>query len=141
MNNFFTIVGASHWVMLFVYIVSWFVAAFDSDLCVGPGAASPRYHESCPAPSCGAHKETQARDHLGKRILLDLGKLRHVPALEKRIQQAWRMGVSRVESSRRHGRQSKPCDMANERQRLSSSYGLEWIKCDTWLEAITSGLV
>jgi DNA repair protein RadA/Sms len=70
-----------------------------------------------------------------------LGELRYVPALEKRIQEARRMGFSRVVT---------PRDAASRRssrkpgQRTSSSSqmnGLEWIQCDTLLDAITAGLV
>ena len=69
-----------------------------------------------------------------------LGELRHVPALEKRIQEARRMGFSRVITPR-DGRQSKRRKSGQRTTTASSSYGLEWIQCDTLLEAITTGLV
>jgi hypothetical protein len=67
-----------------------------------------------------------------------LGELRAVPAIEKRIQEARRMGFSRivtprVKGARRSGGSSKP--------NYSRSNGIDWIQCDTLLDAINEGLV
>ena len=64
-----------------------------------------------------------------------LGELRTVPALEKRIQEARRMGFSRVvtplKSRSKKGRKTK----------FSRVDGIDWIQCDTLLSAINEGLV
>jgi hypothetical protein len=67
-----------------------------------------------------------------------LGELRPVPAIEKRIQEARRMGFSRVVTPR----------VMKSRQRVGPSkpgfsrfMGIDWIQCDTLSDAINEGLV
>lgn len=64
-----------------------------------------------------------------------LGELRTVPALEKRIQEAKRMGFSRVVTpfNFRHKTNRK-----TSRSRLD---GIDWIQCTTLASAINEGLV
>lgn len=66
-----------------------------------------------------------------------LGELRPVPAIDKRIQEARRMGFSRVvtprNKSRRKGGPSKIG--------FSRSMGIDWIQCETLSDAINEGLV
>lgn len=68
-----------------------------------------------------------------------LGELRHVPALEKRIQEARRMGFSRVVTPRDARKLSRK--KSSQRTTSSQSNGLEWIECDSLLDAISAGLV
>jgi DNA repair protein RadA/Sms len=72
-----------------------------------------------------------------------LGELRSVAALDKRIQEARRMGFSRVITpavSRRKG-SSKKGAKKNGRTTSTTSQGMEWIQCDTLMDAIEVGLV
>jgi DNA repair protein RadA/Sms len=70
-----------------------------------------------------------------------LGELRHVPALEKRIQEARRMGFSRVVTPRDAASRRLSRKKSGQRTTSSQMTGLEWIQCDTLLDAITAGLV
>jgi DNA repair protein RadA/Sms len=69
-----------------------------------------------------------------------LGEIRSVPVLEKRLQEAQRMGFSRVitprVSSRARGKAAK-----KGRASISRLHGVEWIQCDTLLDAINQGLI
>ena len=67
-----------------------------------------------------------------------LGELRPVPAMEKRVQEARRMGFSRVITprtgkGRKKGGPSKPS--------FSRAMGIDWIQCDTLSDAVNEGLV
>jgi ATP-dependent Lon protease len=66
-----------------------------------------------------------------------LGELRPVPALEKRIQEARRMGFSRVVTPRAKGSKQK----AGGTTTFSRANGIDWIQCDRLLDAINEGLV
>jgi DNA repair protein RadA/Sms len=73
-----------------------------------------------------------------------LGELRSVAALDKRIQEARRMGFSRVITppvSRRKGSNKKGANKKNGRTASTTSQGMEWIQCDTLMDAIEVGLV
>jgi DNA repair protein RadA/Sms len=66
-----------------------------------------------------------------------LGELRGVGSLEKRVEEARRMGFSRIITpkngrDRRRSRQSG--------QSSTQAKGIEWIQCETLLSAINSGL-
>ena len=72
-----------------------------------------------------------------------LGELRTVPALEKRLQEARRMGFSRVITPRDYrskgagkGRQSE-----KHKSTITRVNGIEWIQCETLQSAINEGLV
>jgi len=65
-----------------------------------------------------------------------LGELRAVPYIEKRILEARRMGFSRVVSSR-----DKKSSRTNGKPKFSKSQGIDWIQCDTLLDALNEGLV
>lgn len=69
-----------------------------------------------------------------------LGEIRSVPVLEKRLQEAQRMGFSRVVTSRSFDRTKRKVD---ERGKPSFSriYGIDWIQCDTLMDALNEGLV
>jgi len=66
-----------------------------------------------------------------------LGELRPVPALEKRLQEARRMGFSRVVTPRAKGSKRK----AGGTTSFSRTDGIDWIQCDRLLDAINEGLV
>lgn len=66
-----------------------------------------------------------------------LGELRPVPALEKRIQEARRMGFSRVVTPRAKGSKQR----AGGTTTFSRANGIDWIQCDRLLDAINEGLV
>lgn len=66
-----------------------------------------------------------------------LGELRPVPAIEKRLQEARRMGFSRVVTPRAKGSKQKAGGTTN----FSRSNGIDWIQCDRLLDAINEGLV
>lgn len=77
-----------------------------------------------------------------------LGELRSVPALEKRLQEARRMGFSRVVTPRDYrstrGPAGKPRSSAKKQQQKTSITrvnGIEWIQCETLQSAINEGLV
>jgi predicted ATP-dependent protease len=71
-----------------------------------------------------------------------LGELRTVPAMEKRIQEARRMGFSRVVTPRDATRsKSARKHFANQQTFTSTVHGLEWIQCETLQSAINEGLV
>ena len=66
-----------------------------------------------------------------------LGELRPVPAVEKRIQEARRMGFTRVVTPRAKGSKQK----AGGSVSFSRANGIDWIQCDRLLDAINEGLV
>lgn len=68
-----------------------------------------------------------------------LGELRPVPAVEKRLQEARRMGFSRVVSSRSFQRNQKSYQRG--KPSFSRIDGMDWIQCDTLVEALNEGLV
>jgi DNA repair protein RadA/Sms len=66
-----------------------------------------------------------------------LGELRSVPAIEKRIQEARRMGFSRVVTPRAKGSKKN----TNGSTTFTRMNGMDWIQCDRLLDAINEGLV
>lgn len=66
-----------------------------------------------------------------------LGELRPVPAVEKRLQEARRMGFSRVITPRAKGSKHKSGGSTS----FSRTNGIDWIQCDRLLDAINEGLV
>jgi len=73
-----------------------------------------------------------------------LGELRPVEAVQKRLTEARRMGFSRVITPReaRRSRRMK-AGRGQERHKMTASVvdGVEWIQCETLLDAINAGLV
>jgi DNA repair protein RadA/Sms len=67
-----------------------------------------------------------------------LGELRPVPAIEKRIQEARRMGFSRVVTPRTTKSRQK---VGPSKPGFSRFMGIDWIQCDTLSDAINEGLV
>jgi DNA repair protein RadA/Sms len=70
-----------------------------------------------------------------------LGELRSVAAIEKRIQEARRMGFSRVVSPVMRNRNKEGQTVKNGRPIISRDQGIEWVQCETLLAAINAGLV
>lgn len=72
-----------------------------------------------------------------------LGELRTVPALEKRLQEARRMGFSRVVTPRdfRSKSAGKGQQSASPKTTISQVNGIQWIQCETLQSAINEGLV
>jgi DNA repair protein RadA/Sms len=72
-----------------------------------------------------------------------LGELRPVPAAEKRLQEARRMGFSRVVSAKGFQRNKKGYKQSSRGGQPSFSRvdGMDWIQCDTLVEALNEGLV
>ena len=71
-----------------------------------------------------------------------LGELRTVPALEKRLQEARRMGFSRIVTPRDYrtkGRGKKR--QSGQTTTTTHANGVEWIQCETLQSAINEGLV
>jgi DNA repair protein RadA/Sms len=68
-----------------------------------------------------------------------LGELRPVLAIERHLQEARRMGFSRVVTPRAKGSTSK--QKAKGSTRFSRDKGIDWIQCDYLLDAINEGLV
>jgi predicted ATP-dependent serine protease len=70
-----------------------------------------------------------------------LGELRTVPAIEKRLQEARRMGFSRVITPRDY--RSKNSRKKNVQQPITVTQvnGIEWIQCNSLSHAINEGLV
>jgi predicted ATP-dependent serine protease len=68
-----------------------------------------------------------------------LGELRPVPALEKRIQEARRMGFSRVVTP--HVKDRRKDSARQDGARFQRTNGMDWIQCNTLLDAINEGLV
>lgn len=66
-----------------------------------------------------------------------LGELRSAPAIEKRIQEARRMGFSRVVTPRAKGSRKSTNGSTN----FTRMNGIDWIQCDGLLDAINEGLV
>ena len=66
-----------------------------------------------------------------------LGELRGVGSLEKRVEEARRMGFSRVVTPKNGGFNRRP----RRGSQPSRVNGIEWIQCDTLQEAINAGLV
>ena len=65
------------------------------------------------------------------------GDLRQAVAMEKRLQEAWRMGFSRVVTGRAKNTNKKMGRSGS----ISPVKGVEWIQCTTLKEAIDAGLV
>jgi Subunit ChlI of Mg-chelatase len=71
-----------------------------------------------------------------------LGELRSVPAIEKRLQEARRMGFSRVVTTRDYQRSKKGRkQFANKKTSVSQVHGMQWIQCGDLQSAINEGLV
>ena len=71
-----------------------------------------------------------------------LGELRQVPSLEKRINEARRMGFSQIVTPLSRGRQRKHQRGKNILQEENNSAGgIKWIQCQNLLDAINAGLV
>jgi hypothetical protein len=77
-----------------------------------------------------------------------LGELRPVPAAEKRLQEARRMGFSRVVSAKGFQRNNNNKGGKKGYQSSRSGQpsfsrvdGMDWIQCDTLVEALNEGLV
>lgn len=71
-----------------------------------------------------------------------LGELRAVPSLEKRLQEARRMGFSRVVTPRDCRSKSSRKDKGGQRINVVTRVnGIEWIQCSTLSNAINEGLV
>lgn len=68
-----------------------------------------------------------------------LGELRQVQALEKRLQEARRMGFSRVVTPRQAS--SSRSRKSSQGSKSTMVNGVEWIQCNTLLDAINAGLV
>jgi len=68
-----------------------------------------------------------------------LGELRPVPAIEKRLQEARRMGFSRVITPR--DRRKTIRKERSSKLSTSTVNGMEWVQCATLMDAITAGLV
>jgi len=66
-----------------------------------------------------------------------LGELRPVPAIEKRLQEARRMGFSRVVTPRAKATKQKSAGSTS----FSRANGIDWIQCERLLDAINEGLV
>lgn len=66
-----------------------------------------------------------------------LGELRSASAIEKRIQEARRMGFSRVVTPLAKGSQKN----TNGSTKFTRVNGIDWIQCDGLLDAINEGLV
>jgi predicted ATP-dependent serine protease len=66
-----------------------------------------------------------------------LGELRLVGSLDKRVQEARRMGFSRIITPR-NGKKRR---QLGQRTQSTVVKGIEWLECDTLLDAINSGLV
>lgn len=69
-----------------------------------------------------------------------LGEIRSVPVVEKRLQEAKRMGFSRVVTSRVFDRKKKNNNIRGKPS-FSRIYGIDWIQCDTLVDALNEGLV
>jgi DNA repair protein RadA/Sms len=69
-----------------------------------------------------------------------LGELRTVPSVEKRINEARRMGFSRVVTPP-DNRQNKSSKKTGQDISVSRINGMEWIQCKTLRSAINEGLV
>jgi predicted ATP-dependent serine protease len=70
-----------------------------------------------------------------------LGELRTVPALEKRLHEARRMGFSRVISPKDYRMNGNRKKTAKQATTVSQINGIEWIQCSNLLSAINEGLV
>jgi len=70
-----------------------------------------------------------------------LGELRSVPAVEKRLHEARRMGFSRIVTPRDIRRKGKGKQLAQQKTIIAHVNGLEWVQCDTLQTAINEGLV
>jgi predicted ATP-dependent serine protease len=71
-----------------------------------------------------------------------LGELRSVPAIEKRLQEARRMGFSRVVTPLDYQRSKKGRkQFANKKTSVSQVHGMQWIQCGDLQSAINEGLV
>jgi predicted ATP-dependent serine protease len=73
-----------------------------------------------------------------------LGELRPVPSIDKRVQEARRMGFSRIITPNRYNnnkRRQTNNRSRNNSPRTSSGGGIDWIECDNLLSAINAGLI
>lgn len=72
-----------------------------------------------------------------------LGELRSVPAIEKRLQEARRMGFSRVitppDFRAKGSRKNRHKD--SSKSMVSNVNGIQWIQCETIQSAINEGLI
>ena len=68
-----------------------------------------------------------------------LGELRTVVSLEKRVKEAKRMGFSRVITARDHG--GGPRSKTNQKTHTSNALGIEWVQCETLMDALNLALV
>ena len=69
-----------------------------------------------------------------------LGEIRSVPAVEKRLQEAQRMGFSRVVTSRAMIR-GKKTSANRGKPTVSRFQGIDWLQCDNLVDALNEGLV
>uniref|UniRef100_A0A7R9VCI5 RecA family profile 1 domain-containing protein n=1 Tax=Pseudictyota dubia TaxID=2749911 RepID=A0A7R9VCI5_9STRA len=70
-----------------------------------------------------------------------LGELRQVISLEKRVNEARRMGFSRIITPDGGRRRKGSLIKKESRRRHNNANGIEWIKCEGLLDAISAGLV
>ena len=73
-----------------------------------------------------------------------LGELRAVPRLDQRLQEARRMGFSRIITPRDSsvpGGKNKSNNAKSSKTRISRIHGMDWIQCETLQGAIYEGLV
>lgn len=70
-----------------------------------------------------------------------LGELRHVSSLEKRVNEARRMGFSRIITPDQGRRSKGPRIGKVVNHRSSNVNGIDWIKCEYLIDAISAGLV
>ena len=70
-----------------------------------------------------------------------LGEIRSVPVMDKRLQEAQRMGFSRVVTSRVLDRTKKTAAVNRGKPSFSRIHGIDWIQCDTLVDALNEGLV
>ena len=70
-----------------------------------------------------------------------LGELRIVPAIEKRLQEARRMGFSRVIAPRDYRSKGIKKKNAKQSTTVTQVNGIEWIQCTSLSSAINEGLV
>jgi predicted ATP-dependent serine protease len=70
-----------------------------------------------------------------------LGELRTVPALEKRLQEARRMGFSRVITPKDYRSKGSRRKTAQQGATVTQINGIEWIQCSNLASAINEGLV
>lgn len=69
-----------------------------------------------------------------------LGELRPVPVMEKRLQEARRMGFSRIVTPKGHDTKRRKNDKRGQPS-FSRVQGIDWIQCDNIVDALNEGLV